>query len=107
MKEVPVAINDDNDGLQDASQSSGIGFSEKDIEHSMESNSQSNTSSIEIIRHNELILVEEDNKRFYMHSSGFRRTAQIDGKQNTLHNASASIQSPGGFVSDNSGSIVS
>jgi hypothetical protein len=105
--QVSVAINDNNEVLQDASRYSGVGFSEKDIEHSMESNSQSSTTSIEIMRHNELIHVEENNERFYMDSSGFRRTGQNEGKQNAMHNASASIESPHGFVSDYSGSIVS
>jgi hypothetical protein len=61
----------------------------------------------ELIRHNELVHVEEDNKLFYMDFGGFRRTGISEFTRNELDNASASIESPCGFVSDSNGSILS
>jgi hypothetical protein len=60
----------------------------------------------ELIRHNELVHVEEDNKLFYMDFGGFRRTGISEFTRNELDNASASIESPCGFVSDSNGSIL-
>lgn len=106
-EEVSVPINDNNEGLQGVPQSSGVEFSENDIESSMESDSQSETFPNKVIRRNGLVLVEANNKRFYRDSSGFHRTGKVDVRQNVLDDDPGSIESPCGFVSDSKGSILS
>ena len=80
----------------------------EDIEHSMESDYSSTSSSNEVIHRDGIVYRGEENRRFYLDSNGLRRTGQMEDRRHgrVEFYTTASIESPGAFAGNSNGSDV-
>lgn len=89
-------------------QSLGCDHMRKDFAHSMESDNPSASSSNQVIYRDGIEFLGEENRRFYLDSNGLLRTGKVEDRRKgrVEFQASASIESPGGFVSDSNSSYL-